>query len=221
MIHAKTLVADGIWSRIGSSNMNSASLLGNWEIDVGVLDEMLAAQMEGLYLADLASATEIVLPRKLASVTQLALGIEDGDGDRAQATLDPGRTFQERLNRLRAGTGVSAHWGVPALVRAGSSLGDAIAGHRTLGREDRTVLGTAALLIFAVGLFAAFFPWIVGWLVAFIAGWFGIVLGVRGLIQARRARKTREVGEEKDAGAVMAEGESTDRELLERGGEDE
>jgi phosphatidylserine/phosphatidylglycerophosphate/cardiolipin synthase-like enzyme len=35
MIHAKTMVADGVWSRIGSSNLNSASLLGNWEIDAG------------------------------------------------------------------------------------------------------------------------------------------------------------------------------------------
>ncbi len=55
MIHAKTMVADGLWSRVGSSNMNSASLLGNWEIDVGVLDSGLASQMEGLFLADLTS----------------------------------------------------------------------------------------------------------------------------------------------------------------------
>jgi cardiolipin synthase len=221
MIHAKTLVADGIWSRVGSSNMNSASLLGNWEIDVGVLDEMLAAQMEGLYLADLASAIEIVLPRRLTPVAQLPLGIEEGDGDLAQATLDPGRTLQERFDRLRAGTGASAPWGVPALVRAGSSLGDAIAGHRTLGREDRTVLGTAALLIFGVGLFAAFFPWIVGWFVAFVAGWFGIVLGVRGLIQARRARKARELDEEEDRDIEPPDGGSSDTKLLEGSGEGE
>jgi cardiolipin synthase A/B len=67
MIHAKTMVADGVWSRIGSSNMNSASLLGNWEIDVGVLDEPLAVQMQALFLADLASAVEIVLPRSASA----------------------------------------------------------------------------------------------------------------------------------------------------------
>ncbi len=195
MIHAKTMVADGIWSRVGSSNMNSASLLGNWEIDVGVLDETLAAQMEGLYLADLASAMEIVLPPRFA---QAAVVPQGGDAEKsgpAQATLDPGRTLQERFERLRAGSGVPAPWGVPALVRAGSSLGDAIAGHRALGREDRTVLGTAAGLVLLVALLAAFFPSIVGWFVAFVAGWFGIVLGVRSLAQARRARKERDLEE--------------------------
>ena len=52
MIHAKTSVADGLWSRVGSSNLNSWSLLGNWEIDVGVLDASLAGQLEGIFLAD-------------------------------------------------------------------------------------------------------------------------------------------------------------------------
>ena len=63
MIHAKTAVVDGRWCRIGSSNLNAASLLGNWELDLGVLDDpQLAAQVEGLFLADLASSVEILLP---------------------------------------------------------------------------------------------------------------------------------------------------------------
>src|SRR5690606_31848379 len=45
MIHAKTAVADGIWSRVGSSNLNLASLLGNWELDVAILDRQVAAEM--------------------------------------------------------------------------------------------------------------------------------------------------------------------------------
>ncbi len=196
MIHAKTMVADGIWSRVGSSNMNSASLLGNWEIDVGVLDESLAAQLEGLYIADLTSAVEIVLPPPLAAVAKVPPGEGADGGGLARATLDPGRTLQERFERLKAGSSVSAPWRVPDLVRAGSSLGDAIAGHRTLGREDRTVLGTAAVMVLLVALVAAVFPRIFGWLIAFVAGWFGIVLGVRALLQARRARRERE--EERD-----------------------
>jgi cardiolipin synthase len=196
MIHAKTMVADGIWCRVGSSNMNSASLLGNWEIDVGVLDEQMAGQMEGLYLADLASSMEIVLPSRLASVAKAPQRREAMEVSPAQATLDPGRTLHERFERLRAGSGASAPWRVPDLVRAGSSLGDAIAGHRTLGREDRTVLSTAAGLILLVALIAGFFPWIVGWFVAFVAGWSGIVLGVRALAQARQARRQRELVEE-------------------------
>ncbi len=194
MIHAKTMVADGVWSRIGSSNLNSASLLGNWEIDVGVLDERLALQMQALFLADLTSAVEIVLPRHRIAVPGTP-AVPESPGRAGisppKTVLDTGRTLQERLERLREGTHGSTRWGVPELFRAGSSLGDALAGHRTLGSEDRTVLGTAAAMVLAVALVAAFFPRIVGWSIAVVAGWFGVVLAVRSLAQARQARKER------------------------------
>ena len=64
-----------------------------------------------------------------------------------------------------------------------------MAGQRSLGREDRTLVGTAALLLIGLALFAGFFPQVLGALVAGIAGWLGLVTGVRGLIQSRRARK--------------------------------
>jgi cardiolipin synthase len=191
MIHAKTMVADGVWSRVGSSNMNSASLLGNWEIDAGIFDPDLAAQMEGLFLADLASSREIVLPASMVS------GGADGPGDDGQrvtpqTTLGPGRTLQERLEKWRQGPKGSSGWRIADLVRAGSALGEGLAGHRTLGREDRTVLGTTAVLVLAIAIVAGFFPLVVGWVVAFFAGWFGIVLGVRALLQAREARAKEE-----------------------------
>jgi cardiolipin synthase len=200
MIHAKTMVADGIWSRVGSSNMNSASLLGNWEIDVGILDEKLAGQMEGLYLADLASSVEIVLPSSRTSQESLQVPGEAVGKGLTQTTLDPGRTLRERLERLRTGVGSPSPWAVPDLVRAGSSLGDAIAGHRALGREDRTLLGTLAVLVLVIAVFSAFFPFIVGWFIAFVAGWFGLVLGVRALLQARRARLAQEAEADAEAG---------------------
>jgi cardiolipin synthase len=193
MIHAKTMVADGLWSRIGSSNMNSASLLGNWEIDVGVLGADLALQMEGLFLADLASSREIVLPGSVS--VGFPGGREVPSAVPAQTTLDPGRTLLERLEKWREGSGAPATWAIPDLVRAGSTLGDAIAGHRTLGREDRAVLGTTSLLILGIALIAGFLPWLVGWFVALMAGWLGLVLGIRGLVQARRARQEEAVRE--------------------------
>ena len=36
MLHAKTAVADGFWARIGSTNLNIASWMGNYELDVAV-----------------------------------------------------------------------------------------------------------------------------------------------------------------------------------------
>lgn len=190
MIHAKTMVVDGQWSRIGSSNMNSASLLGNWEIDAGVLDGDLAAQMEGLFLADLTSSVEIVLPRALSAGGEAAATPAPAmQRLPAQTPLDPGRTLQERLEKWKQSSWGGAGLDVPALVRAGSTLGDAIAGHRALGREDRTVLGTVAFIVLLLAGVSAFLPALVGWIIAFIAGWFGIVLGVRALAQARRARE--------------------------------
>jgi cardiolipin synthase len=189
MIHAKTMVVDGAWSRIGSSNMNSASLLGNWEIDAGVLDEDLAAQMEGLFLADLTSSVEIVLPKAVGFGEALFSDSSDETTSTAKETLDPGRTLQERFEKWKRRAPGATTLGMPALVRARSTLGNAIAGHRTLGREDRTVLGTVAISVLVLALVAAVLPYLVGWIIAFLAGWFGIVLGVRALAQARRARR--------------------------------
>jgi cardiolipin synthase len=203
MIHAKTMVADGLWSRVGSSNLNASSLLGNWEIDVGVLDDDLAAQMEGLFLADLTSAVEIVLPG-YSSVARIR---EPGGlvtPVLAQTTLDPGRTLQERLEKWRKAPRGSTGWRVADLFRAGSALGDAIAGHRILGREDRAVLSTTAILILALALVSGFFPWLVGSLVAILAGWFGLVLGIRALGQARRARREQRRREREEGAGIEA-----------------
>ena len=60
MLHAKTAVADGRWSRVGSTNLNLASWATNWELDVVVEDEAFGAEMEAMYLEDLTNATEIV-----------------------------------------------------------------------------------------------------------------------------------------------------------------
>ncbi len=182
MIHAKTSVVDGIWCRVGSSNLNSASLMGNWELDVGVLDESLASQLEGLFLADMASSVEITLPRR--PVRQLYRG----EGDTPKASLDPEGTLPERLEQQLRTLGTGRRIRMAPLVRAGTALGDALAGDRSLGREDRTMLGTLSVAILVLALLAALFPDVVGWVVAVVAAWFGIVIGVRAYVQARRAR---------------------------------
>jgi cardiolipin synthase A/B len=61
MVHAKTAVADGRWTRIGSTNLNLSSWLGNWELDVGIEDEGIASEMAATFLDDLTDATEIVI----------------------------------------------------------------------------------------------------------------------------------------------------------------
>ncbi|MES1206142.1 MAG: phospholipase D-like domain-containing protein, partial [Pseudomonadota bacterium] len=61
MLHAKTAVADDRWARIGSTNLNIASWLANYELDVAIENETIAKEMADQYEQDLTNATEIVL----------------------------------------------------------------------------------------------------------------------------------------------------------------
>ena len=64
MVHAKTAVADRRFVRVGSTNLNLSSWVGNWELDVVIEDAGLAAQMEEIYDRDLRNATEIVITER-------------------------------------------------------------------------------------------------------------------------------------------------------------
>jgi len=64
MLHAKTAVVDGRWARVGSTNLNLASWLGNCEMDAVIEDESFGREMEAMYLEDLSRATEVVLTEK-------------------------------------------------------------------------------------------------------------------------------------------------------------
>ncbi|HSK73594.1 MAG TPA: phospholipase D-like domain-containing protein, partial [Pyrinomonadaceae bacterium] len=64
MVHAKTAVFDGIFSRVGSTNLNVASWFGNYELDVIIEDKDFGRQMQEMFLEDLTNSTEIVLSEK-------------------------------------------------------------------------------------------------------------------------------------------------------------
>src|SRR5690606_27952407 len=59
MLHAKSVSADQRWVRIGSSNINAASLLGNYELDVLVEDPVMADAMEAQFRRDIARSREV------------------------------------------------------------------------------------------------------------------------------------------------------------------
>ncbi|HWO57774.1 MAG TPA: phospholipase D-like domain-containing protein, partial [bacterium] len=65
MIHAKTATVDGIWSTIGTANLDRLSLAGNYEINVEILDAGFAAEMERIFAIDLTNAFELTLERWL------------------------------------------------------------------------------------------------------------------------------------------------------------
>ena len=62
MMHAKTIVADGIWSSIGSMNFDNRSLAFNDESNIVVWDRAFGAEMDSTFVDDLRNAREIKLP---------------------------------------------------------------------------------------------------------------------------------------------------------------
>ncbi|MGA8987507.1 phospholipase D-like domain-containing protein [Aeromicrobium sp.] len=49
MVHAKTATIDGEWTTIGTANIDRLSLLGNYEINLEILDRGLAAGMQAVF----------------------------------------------------------------------------------------------------------------------------------------------------------------------------
>lgn len=151
MLHAKTAVADGRWARVGSSNLNIASWMGNCEIDVAIEDEEFGRSMEVQYEQDLRGATEIVL----------------------RARRRPERIERKARSSPRgAGSGRAA----AGALRLANSVGAAIAARRVLApAEGRMLLGGAAVLV-GVTAIALYRPRVLAWPLALIAGWSAIGL---------------------------------------------
>jgi cardiolipin synthase len=61
MMHAKTIVVDGLWSAIGSMNFDNRSISFNNEAQILALDTALGTQMDKIFLNDLTHSKEIKL----------------------------------------------------------------------------------------------------------------------------------------------------------------
>ena len=59
MVHAKTSTIDGTWSTVGTANVDRLSLQGNYEINVEVIDEAFAENLEEIYLTDEGNCLEL------------------------------------------------------------------------------------------------------------------------------------------------------------------
>jgi cardiolipin synthase A/B len=59
MLHAKTAVLDGVWSTVGSTNMDLWSFARNDEVNAVILSEEMAAELEALFTADIEASREI------------------------------------------------------------------------------------------------------------------------------------------------------------------
>lgn len=163
MIHAKTAVADSRWARVGSTNLNVNSWLGNWELDVAIEDTDVAATMEEQFLEDLSKSTAITIG-------------DDGRLMVSFARSPRGRARQSARRVVREVTGVAR------------SLGAAVTGSRPL--EDfevgpLLVLGTTLCALALLGFYA---PRVVAWPAAAVVLWAGVTLIVDGLKARGRKR---------------------------------
>ena len=159
MIHAKTLVADRRWARVGSSNLNVSSLLANYELDVLTDDVATADQLAAQFRRDLQESREIVLqPRRLRLPPRL-VGTE------------PEPAKGHRVKRSRYELGAVA---VVALRRVAGGL-------------RRAIALTAALLFMIIGVLLLVFPRVTGAAVATLAFWMALGFAVYGFGK-RRAR---------------------------------
>jgi len=162
MLHAKTAVADGRWARVGSTNLNLASWIGNCEIDVAVEDKAFAERMEEQYLRDLDNATEIVLkmPRRH-------------------------HARSERRHATRAQGGSSGRAAAGAL-RLANSIGAAITNRRLLGPAESGPLLVAGGALLVAALLGLIWPRLIAWPLALLAIWIGSSLIGRWIAARRR-----------------------------------
>ncbi len=61
VLHAKTAVIDGVWSTIGSANIDRRSFIHNYELNVVVLDPAFGRDMESAFNEDLRDSKEVTL----------------------------------------------------------------------------------------------------------------------------------------------------------------
>jgi cardiolipin synthase A/B len=154
MLHAKTAVCDGQWARVGSTNLNVASWLTNYELDVALEDARFAGQMEEMFLADLDNSTELVLA-----------------GRRLRSAVPRPRT-QRMPRRVRGSAGRAA----AGALRVGNTVGAAISERRTLEGGERRMVLLGGLTLLALCVLWALFPRFLAIPVVILLGWVGLSL---------------------------------------------
>lgn len=157
MLHAKTAVVDGRWARVGSTNLNLASWIGNYEMDVVVEDERFARTMEETYRLDLDHSTEIVL----------------GTQHKMRKTNQP-------MSRSgRGSTRGSAGRALTSVVAIGATVGATMRTHRLLGQAEAPLIIISALILLGVVALALYWPRAITIPVAVVAAWAAFALIVR------------------------------------------
>jgi cardiolipin synthase len=166
MLHAKTAVADRRWARVGSTNLNIASWLGNCELDAVIEDRGFAAKMEEVYLRDLANATEVVLDA----------------GHKLCAPQQP-----RRPRAMKHGSGSTGALAAGA-VRIGNAVGAVLTQRRVLAPVEWRLMSVVGLALCASSLLTFLYPQAIAYPAAALGCWGGLATVWRAYRLRRRAR---------------------------------
>lgn len=167
MLHAKTAVADGRWARVGSTNLNISSWMGNCEIDVAIENMDFAQQMEKQYQCDLENATEIVLNERQRIRRSVA------------AAANPKRV------------GGSASRATASAIRLANTVGATFKRRRGLGAAEAGIVLGSAVALLVLALIGFVWPRVLAWPLGLMALWIGLAELYRYLrIKRHRANST-------------------------------
>ncbi|HEY0711099.1 MAG TPA: phospholipase D-like domain-containing protein [Polyangia bacterium] len=160
MLHAKTAVADERWARVGSTNLNIASFMANYELDVAVEDEAFASTVADMYEEDLQHATEIVLA--------------------ASNRVRPTARRRRRRSKWRPRSG-SAGRAAAGALSLGSAVSAAMTNHRVLGAAEARMLFIAGLTLLGIAAVGVVWPFVLTVPFAVLGAWMGSTLLLRAL----------------------------------------
>jgi cardiolipin synthase A/B len=150
MLHAKTIMCDNRWIRIGSSNLNPSSLLGNYELDVLIEDPGLAGAMEDQFRHDMARSREVASrpvrgPRRISQALPKVLTHQD-----PETPIGYRRTRREARRRAAL------------VLRALAS------------NARRSVFGPISAIFIALGLLLVAIPRTSAYVLAALCAWFAL-----------------------------------------------
>jgi cardiolipin synthase len=179
MIHAKTLVADGWLSKVGSTNLNFSSLAANWEIDLVVEDDDFARQMERLFEDDISNSREVHL---------------EGSGQRQR--VRPDSRVDTTDSGARAGVVGSGTGSGAALSRVGTTVFQK--GAAPLRTHEHAIAAAASGALLGASLVGARFPRLVAWPLVAV----GAFLGGLGVLRAIRSTLSNRELDRPESGAT-------------------
>lgn len=173
MIHAKTMIVDRRWARVGSTNLNVSGLLTNYELDLLAEEEGLCEALAAQFRRDLAASTEVVLQRRRLPLPPRLVGAPPPPALGADAAGEPAPVRHQRS---------SYELGAVAVVAV----------RRVAGGIRRGIAGTGALVFAGLGTLLLLFPRITGTVLAAAAYVVALGLGLYAL-ERRRVREGDDV----------------------------